>query len=430
MGAFRFSDRKLMAPFEYKYCIPAYGKLLLKRSDEQDLQILNPQTGKIGTLSGISISDPFYDGLAVVHAGEACEDRNNYGYVDSNFQLVIPQQFSEAWNFNDGLAAARDANKRWGFIDRSGNWVIPPRFEKVSRFRAQHALLLAKVPDGGWGFLDRSGAWVLPPNLEEAYLEFYYPVVVFASASRTDPASGMQEFYVLNSHTGQVIFQQKTPHPVKFNMWSNGLGVLENYPLPGNYSLLDPEGKLLLEACEYLSLQQDSLLYAVRAGQFYSYKYQEQALVPEKLQLQPVFESWELQRVPLYGPAIFTDRKGRLQIPFQKDGNYNAYAEPPGIIGRHDRENGPTDFTFYDKTGKLRFQLTSDIELVELIDENLVRTMRGEKTGLISLIIQKEIIPAEFDDSELLPKQGLIRVFTEGEVSGYFDFLGRRYFSD
>ncbi|MCB9314925.1 MAG: WG repeat-containing protein [Lewinellaceae bacterium] len=429
-GIIRLSDRKEIVPFEYKHCYLQYGKIVLTRFDSTDRQLLDPQTGRIRTLTNIASIDPFSEGLARVHAGEACEDQNNFGFVDTNFQVVFRQQFSWAKAFAGGQAAARDAANRWGLIDRSGKWVVQPQFEKIELFRPEHRLIQVKAFGGGWGFIDRSGNWVLPPDLEEAYLECWNDRLSFAKGWRFDPASGLREHFMLDALSGRIVFQQKTAHPVKINLWSNNLRKLEDYPQPGQHSLLNPDGKFLLEACTYLSGSRDSSIFAIKDGRLLRYKQDGAELVGLNPPFKPIAAGWEVELVPLYNTAVLVDRQGKLLVPFAQNLDFDVYPEQQLVIGQQSQDNGQSDLMFCDKTGRILFQTTLKIGRVDPIDEQLVRISQDEKTGLINLAEGKEIIPPEFDTVELLPKQQLIRVFKEEMEYGYFDYLGRRYFSD
>lgn len=429
-GVIRLSDRKEIVPFEYKSCYSRYGKILLKRFDSPDMQLLDPETGRIRTLANIAVIDPFSEGLAIVHAGEACEDRNNYGFVDTNYQLVIRQQFSWAKAFAGGQAAARDAANRWGLIDRSGKWVVQPQFEKIELFKPEHQIILVKAFGSGWGFIDRSGNWVLPPDLEEAYLEAWDNNLGFAWATKNDPVSGGKEVYVLNAHTGQVVFHQKTNHPVTVKKWSNNLIELENYPLPGQHSLLHPEGKLLLEACAHITSWDGSTILAVKAGRLWRYKLEGAELVELEPALKPIAEGWEMEQVPLFNTAVLVDRQGKLLVPFAQDMDFDIYPEQQLAVGQRRDETGRTNVFFLSKTGRVRFQTTTKFELLEPIDTHLVRIMQGDKMGLINLDVAKVIVPAEYDEMELLPNEGLIRVLSGEQLLGYYDFTGRQYFKD
>jgi hypothetical protein len=51
-------------------------------------------------------------------------------YVDTTGKLVIDKGFDRGWDFSEGLAVAmRKDGEKWGYIDRTCEFVISPRFE-------------------------------------------------------------------------------------------------------------------------------------------------------------------------------------------------------------------------------------------------------------------------------------------------------------
>jgi hypothetical protein len=78
--------------------------------------------------------------------------------------MAIAAQFESAGNFHKGVApAARD--KRWGLIDRKGNWVVRPRYTNMGLGSEG---LFAVQSDGDWGYIDAKGASVIAPRFEAA----------------------------------------------------------------------------------------------------------------------------------------------------------------------------------------------------------------------------------------------------------------------
>ncbi|EMS7459497.1 WG repeat-containing protein, partial [Campylobacter coli] len=68
-----------------------------------------------------------------------------------------------AWNFNEGLASV-GLNGKIGLIDKSGKFVIKPKFDSIRSFREG----LAKVElNGKWGFIDKSGKIVIEPKFDD-----------------------------------------------------------------------------------------------------------------------------------------------------------------------------------------------------------------------------------------------------------------------
>ena len=56
-----------------------------------------------------------------------------WGFIDKNGVLVIPPKFEFALPFSEGLAIACHGDNR-GFIDKKGEFVIPERFDYATSF--------------------------------------------------------------------------------------------------------------------------------------------------------------------------------------------------------------------------------------------------------------------------------------------------------
>ncbi|MBW2257204.1 MAG: WG repeat-containing protein [Deltaproteobacteria bacterium] len=96
-------------------------------------------------------------------------DGRRWGYVDPTGRRIIEPVFKAAMPFAEGLAAVRQ-KKRYGFIDDAGTEVIPERFDKVVRFAEGLAVVHHKrAGKWRWGYADRSGDWLLKPELLAAY---------------------------------------------------------------------------------------------------------------------------------------------------------------------------------------------------------------------------------------------------------------------
>ena len=107
--------------------------------------------------------EAFHNGLAMVQSlGKS--DMGLYGYVDRTGRMVIPPRFTLASPFSEGIAAATESGFRgvqqWGFIDRSGKWLIQPKFSWASEFVNG---LAAVTLDGRCGYIDHAGKMVVVP---------------------------------------------------------------------------------------------------------------------------------------------------------------------------------------------------------------------------------------------------------------------------
>ena len=80
-----------------------------------------------------------------------------YGYIDRAGKTVIPNKFSKAGCFSDGLAvvASTDSVRLWGYIDKSGNYIIAPAYAAATTFSEGIAFVVAA--NGAPAAIDRKG---------------------------------------------------------------------------------------------------------------------------------------------------------------------------------------------------------------------------------------------------------------------------------
>ena len=51
-----------------------------------------------------------------------------FGYIDKTGELVIPAKYNRAWKFSEGLGKVL-LNNKFGFVDKDGTVVILPQFD-------------------------------------------------------------------------------------------------------------------------------------------------------------------------------------------------------------------------------------------------------------------------------------------------------------
>lgn len=107
---------------------------------------------------------PFHDGLCAVKVGP-----NAWRIIDREGRFACEDSFHDLSVFGaDGLARAvvwkKDKNqRRQGFVDRHGQWVIEPRFKAVEPF-GEVPVTPASLDAETWGLIDTRGQWVLEPR--------------------------------------------------------------------------------------------------------------------------------------------------------------------------------------------------------------------------------------------------------------------------
>src|SRR6185369_15225574 len=82
-------------------------------------------------------------------------------YIDKDGKAVIDAtKYESAAGFSDGLAAVKVSHKGWGFIDKAGSLVIPPRFESATSFSEGLAGVLSHGESTGTLVIENKFDWV------------------------------------------------------------------------------------------------------------------------------------------------------------------------------------------------------------------------------------------------------------------------------
>ena len=105
-----------------------------------------------------------YEGMAVV------EVDGRMGYIDKTGEWVIPPAFDHAEYFSEGLAAVRVGGV-WGYVDRTGHLQIEPRFSNAQEFVSGLAAVQIDDEDE-WGYIDHEGKFAIKPKFARAF-QFY-----------------------------------------------------------------------------------------------------------------------------------------------------------------------------------------------------------------------------------------------------------------
>ena len=106
----------------------------------------------------------FSEGLAAVQIGDW--GTGKWGFINKTGEIVIPTVYDWVGGFNDGLAVVRIGDwgsGKSGCMDTSGNIIIPLIYDSVGWGSRSFSEGLARVSvDGKWGFIDREGNTVIP----------------------------------------------------------------------------------------------------------------------------------------------------------------------------------------------------------------------------------------------------------------------------
>ncbi|MBN1908594.1 MAG: WG repeat-containing protein [Pirellulales bacterium] len=142
-------------------------------------------------------ANSFSSGLAGVRL-----DENTAGFINKKGKWVIRLNaaVSDYEGFSEGLAPVLDLkSKQYGFIDKTGSFVIAPRFDQVRGFHeGRAAVCIRTLDDTGWplrrwGAIDKTGRLVIPAKYETLWsFEEGMAKVVDASGSGFVDLDGKQ----------------------------------------------------------------------------------------------------------------------------------------------------------------------------------------------------------------------------------------------
>ncbi len=212
----------------------------------------------------------------------ACFDRGSkkYSFYDSRGRKIIKAKYNSANDFHDGLALVK-LNGKYGYINISGDVVINPIFTydgKESDFK--DGLAVQSLDNHTFGVIDKTGRWVISPRYCEHYPEVKEGGVAFAN----HVPYGYNECYGCKytlrkgevftgfTHEGLIMISRREKKnvleglvdkngkvivPPKFNRigtFHEGLAQVEvggNYPggeecNAGRYGYIDKNGKLII----------------------------------------------------------------------------------------------------------------------------------------------------------------------------------------
>lgn len=142
--------------------LPRFGFI-----DKEGRVVIKPQFTSAGDftegLAPVSLTDE-----ALLHSGgeympdeDQMESERRWGFINKRGELVIPMIYERVGHFHDGLAPFRKAGK-WGYLNRKGEVVVPSRFEEAEEFKNGLAWV---VVDGKIAFINTSGKIVLKTGL-------------------------------------------------------------------------------------------------------------------------------------------------------------------------------------------------------------------------------------------------------------------------
>lgn len=183
----------------------------------------------------LSALAPDYLGAGLVPASQG----DRWGFMDRDGQWVIPPGFALVLPFCNGVAPAGvrddpDADaldvQRWGLIDARGRWVVEPRLAALGPWCGAYTWARRHTR---WGLVDRDGRWRVEPVFADAGEWFELPGL------STPPGEGLQRAGVYANHRWSVADRRGRRSRAAEFEWLEPLGAVGAKQAPPRFAYLE-----------------------------------------------------------------------------------------------------------------------------------------------------------------------------------------------
>lgn len=310
-----------------------------------------------------------------------------YGYIDRTGKLVIPPRFDDAGKFSQGRAEVRMGDL-WGYIDTAGVMVVRPQItrqhiRKWSGYSGDFSDGLAVVQfreNGRFGFIDRNGSQVIP-------LKF----------------TGVQDFSQGLAQATMDPDREKIGFINKKGDWA----------IPPKF----------LDAKDF-SEDLAAVLFGVEGGDKWGYIDRNGTrVIPPRFEMAGNF-SEGLAPVDIDGESAVIDKQGQVVIKarpgFYRFGSFSQ-GRAPFHISSHRSKEDRMEMGFMDRTGKV--VIAPHFTYVNRFSEGLALVEIDEKMGFIDLS-GKVVVPPQYRFAGNF-SEGVANIENNRGMCGYIDKTGR-----
>ena len=214
----------------------------------------------------------FHEGIAGVLIWGKNGARNTAGFIDRSGSVIFSSaDVDERTYFSEGLMPLRNHEGRWGFVDKSFQWVIRPKYEWAAEFSEG---LAAIESDRKYGYVDKNGTEIIPPkyDLVWAFSDGLARVRVdIPTGKKAMTLEGLraeyQDLYGFVDHEGREVI------PLQFE-WATGFHQNHAFVKPQGsalQSIIDKQGVLLDQPQYEQTIEFSEGLAAVRLGGRWGY---------------------------------------------------------------------------------------------------------------------------------------------------------------
>ena len=336
---------------------------------------------------------PFSEGLALVRNRGDSENWQD-GFIDKTGNVIIPLEYDDAVSFSEGLALVGKgsdwATRKYSFIDKTGRIVMPLEYDAVSHFSEGLAMVGKSYSFNQWkfGFIDKSGNVVVP--LEYDTVGTFSDGLAWAIKERNDiDGSEHDDFervaeikYGYIDKNGNIIIPFEhilplDPESFDFALGHEGVGFLnfsEGLAVYGESIGMIAIGESMTETGDIQQIFSRDILYGYidKSGK---------VVIPAEYNSASSFS--EGRAVVSKGSSCenmkwgFVDTSGKIVIPLEYD-SVSDFSEGLAVVSRKNQGTG-----YIDKAGEVIVPLEYDAAYP--FSEGLAWVQKDGKWGILLL---------------------------------------------
>jgi len=161
--------------------------------------------------------------------------KNSYGYINEKGEQKTAPKFIIAEKFKNGFARVQFKKREWLFIDTAMNIIPTGPFDDAHDFSDNAAAVKVK---GKWGYINKKGEFIIKPQYDKAgnFSEGLAPVRKLISYSK----KGKKKVYVFINKNNEVVIRTKYNYCSEFY---NGASIVWHKK---KYGLINNKGKIIV----------------------------------------------------------------------------------------------------------------------------------------------------------------------------------------
>ncbi|MEO0132353.1 MAG: WG repeat-containing protein [candidate division WOR-3 bacterium] len=339
-------------------------------------------------------------------------DKGQYGFINDSGEVVIPPKFKNAKDFSEGLAAIKYVMS-WGYIDTAGEVVIRCQYEEASDFNGG----FAKVKFGEES--DSKDISSLIAKFSKIFTSDEYEyALINKKGDVIVPAKTYN--YIANKGLFASLSEYYSGRDLSVDnkIFNNGLAYVGKKIKEDTikYGFIDQTGKLVID-CIYEDVHsfQNGLARVMKNGKWGIINTNNKWVVKPEYDFIGAFsESLALfQKNGRYG---YMNMKGEVVIkPIFLDGQY--FSEGLARVKTEDAQG----YSYIDKKGNIVFSLPPHVGDARAFSSGLARICIGRRYGYIDKT-GKIVIPVQFQLAQDF-QDGLARVgdIIKGDTTKNYD---------